>query len=356
MKKIAVFIFLIFILFGCSEPTLERLNTPQNLVFMDAIYFEGVKHATSYVLEINGEEVVIDDVHYHIAEEGTYNVRVKAIAFGYDDSPYSQMITFIIDHTFEVPTSITINNNRILMWDVMTGAIKYLVLVNGESYETLENYFSLTQFEMSPLVINVKAIYNQGESIWSNRIIDEEGVQPIDLIQFNYSTNSSFDLIVLISESLLYIKESSTDAYINEYDFLENEVSIDTEYLTLLSLGEHEFKILTFDGYYVLRINIIDTNSPYMITSQEIYTLFDKDIICSFDLFDGTIMDLTGSSITPLDFIIVDNIVIINIDYVLTQFEEDHNLFTVTLTYTLQKGDEVITGDIDISPKPLPTL
>ena len=86
-----------FILIGCSsnEKSIERLNTPRNLeIHKDVLTFDPVDKATSYILNINGEMIEITETTYTFLEEGEYRVKVKAIAEGFLDSLYSQVLEF----------------------------------------------------------------------------------------------------------------------------------------------------------------------------------------------------------------------------------------------------------------------
>jgi hypothetical protein len=100
MKKLFILLMLGFVLFGCDEQKLERIATPTNLRYEDMILFDGVTDATSYVIDLNDEKITITDTFYEITTPGTYTVRVKAQGEGYQDSLYTEKITFTVTYPF----------------------------------------------------------------------------------------------------------------------------------------------------------------------------------------------------------------------------------------------------------------
>lgn len=99
MKKLWI-LLLLFILVGC-KPEVKRLDAPQGLAFVDgSIVFDEVENASSYFVKINDETIEIDVTSYGITTPGSYTVKVKASGEGFQDSYYSDSITFIINTTF----------------------------------------------------------------------------------------------------------------------------------------------------------------------------------------------------------------------------------------------------------------
>lgn len=102
VKKLIFVLISILTLVSCSKGTLQR---PENLKIVDGyLTFDAVEHATSYTLLINNEEVTISNTYYTFTK-GNYEVRVKAHAKGYEDSPYSEKLIFQVlssedDYTF----------------------------------------------------------------------------------------------------------------------------------------------------------------------------------------------------------------------------------------------------------------
>jgi hypothetical protein len=100
MKKLLVMILLALLLIGCDESKLERLGTPTNLRYDEMIHFDTVQDATSYVIELNNEKITITETFYQVTTPGTYTVRVKAQGVGYQDSLYTEEITFTVSYPF----------------------------------------------------------------------------------------------------------------------------------------------------------------------------------------------------------------------------------------------------------------
>ena len=98
MKKVLIVMMLVLMLYGCNinNPD-KRLDIPNNLRReQHVIFFDEVDHATSYVLEINGENIIITNTTYTLETKGDFNIRVKAKAEGYLDSFYTERLLFTI--------------------------------------------------------------------------------------------------------------------------------------------------------------------------------------------------------------------------------------------------------------------
>lgn len=101
MKKLLMMLLLSMVLFGCDDPKLERIGTPTNLRYEDMILFDAVTDATAYVIDLNDEKITITDSFYEVTVPGSYTVRVKAQGEGYQDSLYTEEMTFIVSYPFQ---------------------------------------------------------------------------------------------------------------------------------------------------------------------------------------------------------------------------------------------------------------
>ncbi|HPG43488.1 MAG TPA: hypothetical protein PLJ98_06765 [Acholeplasmataceae bacterium] len=96
MKKLIFILLIASFLVSCQKEETLQLHTPTNLrIYEDMVSFDSVFNATSYVIEINGEEIEITDTFYPLVGYGTFNVRVKAKAEGYLDSTYTRISSFV---------------------------------------------------------------------------------------------------------------------------------------------------------------------------------------------------------------------------------------------------------------------
>ena len=106
MKKPLILLLMLFILAGCQKPVPEEtpiLSTPTSLRNDGFILlFDPVEHATSYILEVFGEEIELLDTSYVLGLYGTFEFRVKARAEGYTDSPYSDYYQFTATFDYNI--------------------------------------------------------------------------------------------------------------------------------------------------------------------------------------------------------------------------------------------------------------
>jgi hypothetical protein len=344
MKKLLIIILLLFTLQACKPDTKEELVRPLNLRFTDEIRFDTVEHATHYVLKINNEEIVIDTNHYLLTLEGTYTVRVKARAEGYYDSVYSPALTFDVDLTFEVPTNTTVDNLHSFQFDLMSGATGYILLVNGDELSQTTNSLDLSTYFPGVIQVQVKAIYPLGSSIYSELIIYSGGAETLETINYSYSINSLFDLDILESGTFVYIEDSEAELSAADYIFTAQRVTLKNTYLISLSTGNHLFTILTLDGFYIIDLNILDTDKPYLITDNQVFTDHSTDLTFTFELFGGEFTGLSGNEVTTEDYTLIDNVLMIDKDYVAFMFSLDPERETLILAYTLELEDNIVIG------------
>ena len=128
-----------FLLSACAKPEDPRLDRPTFIEYKDGyIRFNEILEAEQYVLLINFDELVIDTNEYFFIEEGEFIVSVKSRATGYEDSFYSQSITFMI--SYQAPTNVYLDGYR-LRWTDMN-ALSYEVVVTGSTFSYVLNAFS----------------------------------------------------------------------------------------------------------------------------------------------------------------------------------------------------------------------
>jgi len=226
----------------------------------------------------------------------------------------------------------------------MSGATGYVLLVNGEELSQTTNSLDLSTYFPGVIQVQVKAIYPLGSSIYSELIIYAGGAETLETINYSYSTNSLFDLNVLKSESFFYIADSEEELSATDYIFTAQRVTLKNTYLVTLSTGHHLFTILTLDGFHIIDLNILDTDKPYLITNNQVFTDHSTDLTFTFELFGGEFTGLSGNEVTAEDYTLIDNILTIDKDYVAFMFSLDPERETLILAYTLELGDNIVIG------------
>lgn len=277
MRKLIIVVILLFTLVGCkpSDATI-RLDTPQNLIHEDStISFDAVEYATSYVLEVNDEEIILTTTSYTFQTSGAYSIRVKARAEGYLDSFYTDQYSFTI-------------------------------------------------------FVNVSDV------------------------RFNYSIQSSFDLLAYTFEEdvvITSIQLNETNLSSSNYMYTNQQLMIPSSYLTALDPDLYTFEVnLGLGESFDLVINVMDTNLPYIVSYNTLTYNEGEDINIWYELFGGTIQGLSsGYAIDASDYSIDDNILTIKSSYVSEYFNEFTTQQTLSIRYTLSKNDEYVLGYIFIN-------
>lgn len=268
MKKIIIVLLMTIFLVACQKDETPQLDTPVNLtIYEDLVSFDSVLYATSYIIEINGEEIEITDTFYPLVRYGTFNVRVKAKAEGYLDSSYTRMSTFV--------------------W--------------------LDDY------------------------------------QDVSL---NYSIHRSTDLFIYDFDEMTYvISLISRDISIDQQDYYldDDKLYFTSDYLQSLSLGSYTYEIYVSKGKFNITITIIDTELPY-ITTHNTVTFNDADLTFIFELFGGSILNLSGNDISIADYTIIGEELVIKRAYINQYFISNPEETSLSIKYNLQLGNSFVFG------------
>jgi hypothetical protein len=154
MKKLLVMILLALVLIGCDEPKLERIGTPQNLRYEDKILFDAVDDATAYVIDLNDEKITITETFYEVTIPGSYIVRVKAQGEGYQDSLYTEEITFTVSYPF---SDFAFNYSIRSIVDVPVGSVAEANEIAQVSYSG--SPISTTAYTFENRILTLKSTY-----------------------------------------------------------------------------------------------------------------------------------------------------------------------------------------------------
>ncbi|MDO9629888.1 MAG: hypothetical protein Q7I99_08285 [Acholeplasmataceae bacterium] len=352
IKKLIILSLLLFTLSGCKPEGNIRLETPANLRYENfGLVFDAVENAEDYVIEINGVTYSTTNLQYDLNYFGDYQVRVKAQAKNYQDSYYTEKLTFTMAPFFPSPTNLNVIN-QILFWDSVPNATSYEVRVDNQVYTTTDTNLTLSLYGSLRKEIKVKAIFRLGESPYSLPIYVSTEVTILSTTTKNYSKQSTFDLEVKSFDNNPDVL--SVTNYVGEEVALSNlivsnqKVSFKSSFLTPLLVGVHVFTIDTNYGSHEVKINITDTARPYMISGSEIFTNFMTNVTVTYELFGGVILSLSGNDITTSDYTITGNSLTINKDYIHNQFVIVPSRTTLILGYTLESGENVVIGYIFI--------
>lgn len=351
MKKLLILLLILFVFSGCSFVE-ERLDTPTNLRYEGFnLYFDPVDNADSYIIDFGDYTEQTDKPYLELYEFGDYEVKVKAEAAGYQDSYYSEKLSFSVVADFPVPTNLNYVDG-ILFWDSVPNAIHYAIYVGTNLYTTTDTNKSLSLTSSYRTEIKVRAIFRLGASEFTPSIYASYSMTVLSSTTKNYSKQSAFNLELKTFENnaevLSVTNIMEEPVALSNFLVVDHTIFFKSEYLSTLMVGNHIFILETNFGNHEFKINITNTNRPYMITSSEIFANFIEDVVVTYELFGGEVLSLSGNEITESDYSISGNTVTIDKDYIKDQFVKLPSRTTLILGYTLESGDNVVIGYIFI--------
>lgn len=249
MKKIMIVLLMAIFLVACQEEETLQLHTPTNLrIYEDMVSFDSVDFATSYVIEINGEEIEITDTYYSLIGYGTFNVRVKAKAEGYIDSTYTRISSFVwLDDYQDVSLNYSIHRSTDLFiydFDEMTYVISLFsrdTFIDRQDYYLDDDilYFSSNYLQSLSLGSYTYEIYvSKGKFNITITIIDTELPYMTSHNTATYDDQDMTFIFELFGGSITSL--SGNDISIADYTIIGEELVIKRAYINQYFISNPE--------------------------------------------------------------------------------------------------------------------
>jgi hypothetical protein len=249
MKKLIFIILIASFLVSCQNEDTPQLDTPVNLIiYEDLISFDSVLNATSYIIEINGEEIEITDTFYPLVGYGTFNVRVKAKADGYLDSPYTRISSFVwLDDYQDVSLNYSIHRSTDLFiydFDEMTYVISLIsrdISIDQQDYYLDDDklYFTSDYLQSLSLGSYTYEIYvSKGKFNITITIIDTELPYMTSHNTVTYDDQDMTFIFELFGGSITSL--SGNDISIADYTIIGEELVIKRAYINQYFISNPE--------------------------------------------------------------------------------------------------------------------
>ncbi len=249
MKKLISIILIASFIVSCQKEETLQLHTPTNLrIYEDMVSFDSVDFATSYVIEINGEEIEITDTYYSLIGYGTFNVRVKAKAEGYIDSTYTRISSFVwLDDYQDVSLNYSIHRSTDLFiydFDEMTYVISLIsrdISIDQQDYYLDDDklYFTSDYLQSLSLGSYTFEIYmSKGKFNITITIIDTELPYMTSHNTVTYDDQDMTFIFELFGGSITRL--SGNDISIADYTIIGEELVIKRAYINQYFISNPE--------------------------------------------------------------------------------------------------------------------
>ncbi|WP_025725633.1 hypothetical protein [Acholeplasma granularum] len=313
MKKVYLLLLLIVfltVLSACMDNKEEksRLNIPINLQMnKNVLTFNEVEGASSYILNIDGENITLNDTTYTFTTAGNFNVRVQALGENVKSSLFSDLYIFRV-RFLKYPDDLTIINNQ-LQFTKDPDADSYDIEVNGTVYNTKEDLPPYLLPGTYELRIRARSqIYNESEFSPLKEVVVNKEDRLITTNQYEYSILSKYELPLYsykkLSLSFYEMDQEQRNkeglvintmplVYPNDYYVSNNAIYFSLSYMDYLSeklkaSREYEhiyyFNIETNLGTHEIKLTIHRKDTPYSYQTNTQSTNFNDDVTFTFDL------------------------------------------------------------------------
>ena len=226
--------------------------------------------------------------------------------------------------------------------------------LESDTFLPTQYFTQNTEFNLNLLQDNriyqilVNAIIGNECSPYSNSLNVDMFVYTEEQLNYTFNKNSLFDFVVSddMFSTILFIevnKEKVPKAnYYTEYDRL----FIDSDYL-LTYENEVTFTLYTTSGVIDLNIRYLETLVPYMLSNNTVY-FTGQDLLLTFELCGGQFIEINGSDIDNTDYVLTNNFLIIDSNFIQNLFDVSPERDVVILSYQLKNNDQVVIGYVFI--------
>lgn len=176
---------------------------------------------------------------------------------------------------------------------------------------------------------------------------DEEGVIILGDTYFQYSTNSIQNLLLMnlniTDDVVVYDMDGNV---INSDDVLVKNTyyEIKSSYVLSKESDTVEFYLEFSNMKTLVSIAVNDKEKPYIISSSYVDLNEAKDIYFQFELFSGTVKQLSSEGLSTDDYDLNGNVLKVKSSYLLEHLED-----TLVLNYALESGLDIVVGIISFS-------
>jgi hypothetical protein len=176
---------------------------------------------------------------------------------------------------------------------------------------------------------------------------DEEGVIILGDTYFQYSSNSIQNLLLMnlniTDDVVVYDLDGNvidSDDVLVKNDFYE----IKSSYVLSKESDTVEFYLEFSNMKTLVSIAVNDKEKPYIISSSLVDLDEAKDVYFQFELFSGTVKQLSSEGLSTDDYELNGNVLKVKSSYLLEHLED-----TLVLNYALESGIDIVVGIISFS-------
>lgn len=176
----------------------------------------------------------------------------------------------------------------------------------------------------------------------------------LGVINYRYSIHSEIDMIIQIPNGLEVIQilkenEIIPLEYEVDYRLLLKDIRLKKELLdSYTSVGMVKYNVFTQEGYYEIRITLIDEELPYLMNHAVMNYAPDIYVTLSFDCFGGSIVEINGYNLTHDDYYIDGNTIQIDRFYISSIYINHYEMNFLVLDYVISFNDVLYSGTFTI--------
>ena len=177
----------------------------------------------------------------------------------------------------------------------------------------------------------------------------------LGVINYRYSIHSEIDMIIQIPNGLEVIQifkenEITSLEYEVDYMVLLKDIRLKKELFDgYTSIGMLKYNVFTKEGYYEIRITLIEEELPYLMNQAVMDYAPDIYVTLSFDCFGGSIVQFEALNLTHDDYYINGNTIQIDRFYISSIYIDHYEINFLDFDYVISYQEELYTGTYTIN-------
>lgn len=343
-----------------SSSTLSRLEAPANIRITDSLLeWDPVVGTTVYEITINNEpKLFVTQPALSLADFDYGPMTLTILASDGKKLTSSTSVNLLYQPpTIETPTNITILDG-LLAWDAIDYATGYEVQLNDQKQTVTSSSLDISQLPINTIYeITIQTLFYDLSSSPSNLLRYDANFETLGIMTYTQNKNTTDPSVIDISSYTTHllevrIHENPTPIATELLSFnAQGLLTLTTALIESLPYGLQILDVYSSDGIVQIQITVTDDRIPKLISLNEVKLAVGSPAVFTFNLWGGTLLEVSGNGITSEDYEINESQITISSSFIDFIFARDADRTVLILAYSGESHNQenIVIGYFFIS-------